>query len=1506
MVKDNKDVIFLYHKYDVKTQKKAYEPFMDWIRDIYYKYYSNISVEHYVSNSNVYPLLQDVFVTYIRDKEAVRNEMPLLIERAYDEKRFIESIINCLIYISVTNKLIFILNNLHDSCITTIKMLETILEYGNTENIIIIGGYNETYSVNGYMAFEWEELIKSVKSKNLLFDADIYKDDIVNDNNESFVPDIDKIEEYMKGISDMVSMVAYEQAFYYLNAIYDKIKFEKIVVEYAQWIKLLKLMVNVDIFVGNYNMAIIILEELHNSNISEEIEVEYEYHYWACVAQHSLNHKKIAQLHQKKCMELSEKIGSEEIKLRTDILRCIIYFKNFDDVVYCKLDEVVTERFVEQLKEHNYTNFLMNIYVYALETDGDLIAEIGKGNYECPFFYKAIEIAKKVDNYRFIYSAYSKREFLYASKNCMSVAQRLQKEHIELLKSQGKEIDIDLYKSIAYNYTTTEEYEKAHKYSNYALASVYNKDYNERLKNAINTSASMNGITKDEIINKYRTDDMAEILYNMAVNFICAENYKYATDYLLVVAAVIENKNSMRIRICNIAKVYVMIAMCYCYSGGIHNSYIYLDKGERIFAHVLNGKPKAWWEDSLFFYYLVKGMLAKKNKDYDQAAEALNNAEGCLGVLAAQQFYLRPLFVIEALDLYLKTNQMDKAREIAEAGIAYCETKNLKKRIARIKSMLYNTRYEQFDNKFKLEGLKLNQILDLSKYEKIELQLCEKISYSRYISSWQEVLNESYEDLNRFINTAMDTMKNYFSLDGVFYLEKMDDRWYAPYADENVEYNIDEIVEFFENNHSAFRVNRISTLYKKYNTLSKLYGKDNVVAIVGIPIIRNMEISSIFLAYTKMRDNFKEENNMISDEQFTTIQTVVSEFVDAQRRYITQKELERANKAKSIFLANMSHEIRTPMNAIIGMSELILREEDISEYVRSNASDIHMAGNNLLSIINDILDFSKIESGNMTIVNNPYSIYEVIRDVCNLIRFKMIEKKNSLVLDIAKDLPDVLLGDEIRVRQLLINLLNNAAKFTTQGNVTLKVSYEKMDDGFIMLKCDIIDTGCGIKSEDIDKLFDSFQRVNIIQNRNIEGTGLGLAICKRTLDLMKGSIEVKSVYGEGSTFTFYLPQKAVGIGMTYEDRRNSEAKEVSVVRQRRFILKDINVLIVDDNEMNLKVAEGMLKPYKLKMDVALSGRKSLDMVKEKHYDMILLDHMMPELDGIDTLNLYKKIEGFNSIVVAMTANALSGASDMYYEAGFDGYISKPVSTEKIEETLIKFFEDKIEFYDADEIDESTVNTEIKRIEEHFAEKGKHIRVVKEYFSSIIENYYEMFVSFYDSYEEKMKHMNELLEINDVPDFAIAIHAFKSNAKFIGLSEMADMAYEIEIKGRKYTNDDNKEEILDYIHKKFAVFSSEMEQIHAIMGQYIEENNLKSEKERKKNGIAIEDVEVLKKLSYIKSLIDEFDYDIAEEVIKKLIQYDISENNVKIVNEVYNCINDCRYVQAGTLISNFIE
>lgn len=557
---------------------------------------------------------------------------------------------------------------------------------------------------------------------------------------------------------------------------------------------------------------------------------------------------------------------------------------------------------------------------------------------------------------------------------------------------------------------------------------------------------------------------------------------------------------------------------------------------------------------------------------------------------------------------------------------------------------------------------------------------------------------------------------------------------------------------------------------------------------------------------------------------------------------------DKANRAKSDFLANISHEIRTPINAVMGMNEMILRECE-QEEIREYAQNIQGASQTLLSLINDILDFSKIESGKMEIVEDVYDVASMLNDVINMVRVKAEDKGLWFRLNIDEKLPCEMWGDPIRTRQIAINILNNAVKYTKEGGVTFTVTGEHTAEDRILLKIQVSDTGIGIKEEDMPKLFNNFERVNLGENRNVEGTGLGLAITQKLTEQMNGVIEVQSEYGAGSTFTLYLPQGVVNNSPLgdFQKRYQVVAQQSRQQYRESFLAPEAEILVVDDTAMNLLVITQLLKKTQVKVDTCASGRECLELICKKHYDVILLDHMMPDMDGIETLEemmLMNEHCCHGTPVIALTANAIVGVREMYIEKGFDDYLSKPVEGKDLEDMLKKYIpSQKLQIIEEQQIPgiSAAIGVSGQSAAKDAAKKNDAENTTLPVKKAIVDTelgirycgesedvYREVLREFCDVEPEERRKIEEAYAGEDWKNYAILVHGLKSASLSIGAKKLSEEAAGIEKASEELTRDEapHKKELLKFIReyhgKTMEMYEDSAEEGAQYLSQYPDE------------------------------------------------------------------------------------
>ncbi len=620
--------------------------------------------------------------------------------------------------------------------------------------------------------------------------------------------------------------------------------------------------------------------------------------------------------------------------------------------------------------------------------------------------------------------------------------------------------------------------------------------------------------------------------------------------------------------------------------------------------------------------------------------------------------------------------------------------------------------------------------------------------------------------------------------------------------------------------------------------------------------------------------------------------------MDDTEHYMHMEELEEqkriadnANRAKSVFLANMSHEIRTPINAVLGMDEMILRESREKDTI-SYAKDIRSAGKTLLSLINDILDFTKIEEGKMEIIPTQYEFRSLINDIVNMIQGRAKKKGLAFEVNVDSGIPHLLFGDEIRIRQVILNLLTNAVKYTEQGYVKLEAGFEKKNSDSIILKIRISDSGIGMKEEDMDKLFSPFERLELKRNRTVEGTGLGMSIVRQLLELMDSKLLVQSVYGEGSVFSFELEQEVKDWESAGDIRINTGAPDDTGVYRELFHAPEARILVVDDTEVNLAVIQNLLKKTLIVIDTASSGKDALSLAEKGRYDLIFIDHMMPEMDGMETLKAMKELKNPpSSVYVALTANAVSGARETYLRAGFNDYLSKPVDGIQLEKMIKRYLPsekiqspDKVpekmssdeELSDAPleqglpaslgEDGEEDVPEWLKNVPGLDVEKGLMNCGALESFISVLE-------IFHRTAEEKADEVEKLCNDGDIENYTIKVHAMKSSARVIGAEELSEMARKLEEAG--------KQKDIEYISKNTG----------ALLERFREMNgNLDPLDEKKENLPEIPEASLKEAYLTLSEIAGSMDYGLMDGWIKEMKGFALPPEDGKYLQRIEEGMN----------------
>ena len=618
-------------------------------------------------------------------------------------------------------------------------------------------------------------------------------------------------------------------------------------------------------------------------------------------------------------------------------------------------------------------------------------------------------------------------------------------------------------------------------------------------------------------------------------------------------------------------------------------------------------------------------------------------------------------------------------------------------------------------------------------------------------------------------------------------------------------------------------------------------------------------------------------------------------------------EANSANEAKSSFLNNMSHEIRTPMNSILGMNEMILREEDRPE-IREYALVIQRSGRALLGIINDVLDFSKLQDKKMEIMPVRYDLSSLINDLVNMAAEQAKKKSLTFTVNVDKAIPRILDGDEYHIRQVMMNILNNAIKYTERGGVTVTIGFETIDNYNILLKCAVTDTGIGIKADDLEYIFMPFEHVEASRKFSADGSGLGLPIVQKLLQLMDSDLKVESVFHKGSTFSFDIKQNVVKWEPIGDYERAFSMASVHQGRKfmQSFQAPEAKVLVVDDADVNLLVFANLLKKTRIKIDTASSGLEMLQMVRMKHYHMIFLDHRMPGMDGIEAFHNMKKMTdglNFNTPVIALTANAVLGARQLYIDEGFNDYISKPVDTVRLEQILLEYLPEDLIIRGEDMIDDETPTQNPSPIaqdtspEYDISESSQPEEATSPYKNipgidyeaavtncGVEETFVQALEIFYNTLDKKADEIETYERDKDIKNYTVKVHALKSAARLVGALELSADAKYLEECGDK--ND------VAEIEAKTPALLSKYRGYKEVLAKVFGSND---EPDMSLPEISPADLQEM--YSLIKGFAADFDLDNIDRMMEETKKYRIPESEREKFEKIKECVTNADW---GTL------
>lgn len=1483
----------VFHRYQEKNIQKPYEPYLEVIKNYIHRKKEQdpeFDLEAFLDVTHTYSLHKVLFRNYFEGKPCVRNEDILLGEYEFEKKKMNDAIIHMLFHVSKEQKLLFIIVESNLGGKFQWELMERLLRTKEEGcRIKMVAVHNVLGENLPYAKSIMETVMNFCENEDAVSE---WAYDVEGSAEIKKIPNYD-LDEAIGLIQDSLMLLQCDKAHYYLNSVLEYLDDFGLTFNKSQAVVFYNLDFWANMLVGNHAEALYdckMIENLKAEDETGQMALKFSAECLKSMVKIYSDEKNAAEKNLAKCEEIAKKLNVEKYLVRVELLKNMAEYSGWRNLWISENDTDVDPQLIEWCKKYKFYNHLAHILVYSYNSDYRKFTKVEGIEDRIKEFNEGLEIAIRLGNEAFIDAAYTKNIMLASIHGYFDVCIYFYKKAIEIVKQSGdKNAEAGIYNGLGYSSCGLGRYEDANRYYNNALKLFF------KLKDVNN---------------------VIETLYNMGINAILAQAYQNASDYLIAADNILNALKQSSLTCCNISKLYGLISLA-CFRNGVtYQAYTYFNRAKAFLGNALgkaNEHEMSSSDDSMFLVYFIDALFEEDGGKYDLALESLNKAEFYMNRSTGAMFFNYPQFTLEKYEILKHTGDREEADRILEAGIRYCEEKGFDFYVEKMKLAREGKNIEShFD--ISISEVSVKEIEKWIKREVEKKGSEELLEIVNLFWSLQKIIGQMEGEINDELSSILLILKQKFCLDKVLFLDVNKGKASVAYSDLEVEVNevmVQNIIDFFKYGRKGFTISCKNAKNEEYENFMNMFASVGILSFVAIPKFINEELDAVLIAYIEINDDWlsRKRHNILDERDYNILSYVMENICDAMARHKLTGEIldanlqlqlqmkdmedlknsaEEANRAKSRFLANMSHEIRTPINAIIGMNEMIMRESK-DEVVKGYSSDLNSAAKSLMSIINDILDMSKIESGKLEIIPVEYELINVINDLSNMISKRAKDKGLEFVLKVNPKLPSVLYGDDIRLKQIITNLLTNAVKYTEKGSVTLEIDGLIYKDS-VDLHVRVCDTGIGIKKEDLSKLFVAFERIEEERNRNVEGTGLGMNITFSLLNLMNSFLWVESEYGEGSVFSFHLNQKIV----KKDEIGDVETKMHHVTEQDAYqpslVAPDANILVVDDNEMNRKVFIGLLKGTKIKIDQAESGFRCLELTKEKKYDLIFLDHMMPNMDGIETFKKMKEDETNacnKTPIVILTANAIAGAREQYLEYGFDDYLSKPVVPDKLEKVIKKLLPGSLLVSDHNALEgetegatsETTTKIDLSQIPEMDLEYAKLVLREDNLIRQTAKDFYQSIDKEISSVNEKAAAISDQKILNE---YRIQVHALKSSSKMIGFLVLSGIARTCEL----------------------AAKESNVERIRILTPILIEEllrvkENLSVFKEDASDKTVLEDVEYIKMvLNKVKDSAESFDVDTLDVLSEEMKQYQYED---EIENDMEDLTEQIRNLQMDEVI-----
>ena len=866
----------LFFEYDIEDMQEAYDPFFSWIRDIYYDLFSDsMTIVEFLRECNVYPQFEEVFSALIIDGKCIRTE-DIIISEIIEERIYLyDSLTRIFDYISNRVRLFMVISKIHLANYSSVDWLFQFFNEYQNKNIGFFIIYNEAYPITSYTQSIFKKFLDMVELNNYYFDWDTVSTEKIIEKQAAFLPNRHNIKEYIVKINNMYYLHATKEAIFYLEIINQSLERDKLKIDIEDKYVLYALYALISISAEDYNTAIILMG---NYIYNDELDSKYAYwfNYIYGLAHISLLQVNMALKSADKCLELANKMDDEKLIFKAEYLRCIAINYNWSQMFLVDFLHInVTEEFIDNLKKYNYNNALAYVYAYSFENDQQTIDAYAKGEIkELEYFEKGIEIGKRLRNTTFLRSAYMKNILLYSGAGYQEISNRFHERRLEIVKLEKSRLrEGHVYNGMGFNCIIVEKYNQADQYFNQAV----------------------------EIYIKFKAvNNLAEALYNSATNSLLAGDFENAYVCIDTIIYILDKMELQSVQMCNASKLYGIAALSCYYLDQTYKSIVFVNKMELVMSHILMEDDPDYtnWYEDLCFYYLIKGILAREN-NASESLRLLKQAERFQENVKGNRFITYSFLAIEMAKTYRLLRQESNAKKVLDNAIQYSMKKGYSSKARILISHLGGNRKMHNSCMCGLKKVTYNDIKKIAKSEGNRLRLEGREKDINRLSKWQEVLKVHSKDTNKLIYNTMTSIINTFNLDGGIYIEFEDGDYCIKFCDDKYEYNADvvnAIVSYFIDKPKTFFVNRIDKKYNDYAELVNIFGVNNIATLIGIPLIDNMKIKSIFLSYVEIHRNFTANKKLMNEDSLNMIRTAFEQLVLAYYKNLKINEIELINE----------------------------------------------------------------------------------------------------------------------------------------------------------------------------------------------------------------------------------------------------------------------------------------------------------------------------------------------------------------------------------------------------------------------------------------------------------------------------------------------------------------------------------------------------------------------------------------------------------------------------------